>query len=121
MPCEVQHGIAGTRLVPIRIGNHRARVIRYDQLRRAAPDGQRASNAAQPVFHRLGRRRTRERVARGAHGVDGHVRSALGCDWQRGLGEVDEQLLASAVDLTRRALQTLCERLVVLAELRVER
>lgn len=49
------------------------------------------------------------------------MRSALGCDWQRGLGEVDEQLLASAVDLTRRALQTLCERLVVLAELRVER
>lgn len=46
VPCEVQHGIAGTRLVPIRIGNRRARVIRYDQLRHAAPDGQRASNAA---------------------------------------------------------------------------
>jgi hypothetical protein len=47
------------------------------------------------------------------------MRAASGGQRQRGAGKVDKQLLASAVDLTHRALQSFRERLVVLAELRI--
>ncbi len=93
--------------------------IRHDQLRHAAIEGQRTRDAAQPVLHRFGRRRTRECVARRAHGRHEDVRAASSRQRQRGAGEVDKQLLAGAVNLTHRALQAFRERLVVLAELRI--
>jgi hypothetical protein len=87
---EVQHGVARARFIAIGIGNHRARVVRHDQLWDAAVEGQRAGDTTQPVLHRLGRRGACECIARCAHGGHEDVRAAPCGQRQRGTGEVDE-------------------------------
>ena len=116
---KVQHGVRRPGLVAAGLRNHRARVVRNDQLGHAAVVGQRLDAAFQPVGRGLRRRRPGKGVIRGAQG--GHEDVGLAASSQRDgrAGVVDEQLVAGPVHLTHRALQCPGKAPVVLAELGV--
>jgi len=116
---EVQHRVVAARLVAVGVGDHGLRVIRHDQLRHAADEGQRARRRFDPVGHRLAWRGAGVGVTGGTQRGDEDMGAAAVGQSDGGAGVIDEQLLAGAVHLAHRALELPGEAAVVLAELRV--
>jgi hypothetical protein len=56
MAREVEHCVVTARLVTVGVGDHGLRVVRYDQLRHASDEGQRAPRGPDPVGHGFARR-----------------------------------------------------------------
>ena len=123
MAGKIQHGIGQLGLVAISLGDQRARVVGHDELGYAAIKMQRLCGGAQPVTGRLrgcGRAIAIARNAQGGHKDVGapDLLPPHG-EWDGGAGKVNKQLLAGAVHLAHRALETFGKPAVVLAELRV--
>ena len=120
MTGEVENGIVAARLVVIRIGDHGARVVGHDQLRNAADEVQRPARGIEPVRHGFTRRGAGKGIAGGAQGRDKDVSPPASDQRDGRAGKVDEELLASAMDLAHRAFELLGETTEILAELRID-
>ncbi len=96
---EVEHRVVATRLVAVGVGDHGLRVVRHDQLRNAADEGQRARRGLKPVLHRLVWRGAGIGIAGSAQGGYEDVGAAAICQSDGRAGVIDEQLLASPMHL----------------------
>ena len=119
MTREVLHRLVGAGFISVRARDHRARVVRHDQLGHAADEAQGACAPMQPVGHRLARRCAGEGVAGGTERGHKNMRPRTIGEFDRRTGVVDEELLAGAMDLAHRALQSQCIASIPLAELAV--
>jgi len=119
MTGEVEHGVVGARLVTVRLGDQGARIVGHDQCRHATIKRQGAHRRVEPVGHRFTFGGAGERIAGCPHRGDVDMGATAIGQGESRAGEVDEQLLAAAVDLPHGALEPFGEVPVVLTELRI--
>jgi hypothetical protein len=119
MAREVEHRAVAAWLVAIGVRDQRPRIIGNDELGHAAIKTQCACRRLKPIGHRFTGRGAGECVAGGAHRRNEDMGAAAIAQCKGGAGEINEQLLAGAVDLAHRALELLGKAPVVVAELRI--
>lgn len=119
MAREVKHSVTALRFVAVGLRDHGPGIVGHNELRHAAIETQRPRRRFKPVGHRFARRGAGVGIAGGAQGGHEDVGPAAIGQADGRTVVIDEQLLASTVDLTHQALELPSKAPVILAVLGV--